>query len=138
MRAILMRRFLSFVSIAALLSSAASPLVAAACPHVERAKACHRPQEANEHHCDAGMAHHHHAMEPAVSSEVSIAVQAGEQSENCPMDCCVARHVTSAAAVAGTLNLPPLVMTDQSRSYAALITIRPGFSSHTDRGPPAL
>jgi hypothetical protein len=54
------------------------------------------------------------------------------------MDCCGASVVTNAAAVAAATPLPSLVATDQSFNFVPVTFTTAGFSSHTDRGPPAV
>jgi hypothetical protein len=133
---ILIRRFLSIVSITALLASVASPLVAAACPHEQQVQSCHGIHKAQlTHHGDA-IGHQHH-MEVAMESEGS-ALLAAELPKNCPMDCCVAGHITTVAAVSNATSLPSLVATNRSCNYTSVVFACHGFSSHTDRGPPSV
>jgi len=133
-----MRRFLSITTIAALMSSLVSPLLAAACPHSQQTMACHRPpatQAQQKHHCDM-MMHQHHADEAAPAESSAPAVKGVPSPDNCPMDCCAPRHVTNASAIASASSLPPLAVTQQVFQFVPVVFARTGFSSHTDRGPP--
>jgi hypothetical protein len=134
-----MRRFFSIAAIAVLVFQVLSPLVAAACPHTTQAPAYHRAQQqaqpAQHGHCD-GM-RHEHQTEPTAPNSETPSLAAVDSSENCPMDCCGASVVTNAAAVAAATPLPSLVATDQSCGFVPVTFATPGFSSHTDRGPPA-
>jgi hypothetical protein len=130
-----MRRFFSITTIAVLMSSMVSPLLAAACPHSRQPMACHRTQAAQERHCDM-MMHQHHADEAAPAESSAPAVKGVQSPENCPMDCCAPRHVTSASAMAAASSVPPLAVTQQVFQFVPAVFARTGFSSHTDRGPP--
>jgi hypothetical protein len=131
-----MRRFLSITTIAALMFSLVSPLLAAACPHSQQPMACHRlaaTQAQQEHHCDMTA---HQAEEGAPEDSSVPAVKGIQSPESCPMNCCVAGHPTSAIAIAAG-SLPPLpAVTAQTLRFVPVIFARTGFSSHTDRGPP--
>jgi hypothetical protein len=129
-----MRRFCSITAILTLLYQFASPLQAA-CPHVQHAPACHRVHEAQlAHHCDPMM--HHDQAEPQPSGSDSATVQNSASENNCPMNCCTARHITNAAAIPAGSSLPPLAATDKSFRFLSAVFLTAGFSSHTDRGPP--
>jgi hypothetical protein len=134
---LLMRRFFSITTIATLMFSMVSPLLAAACPHSPQLMACHRPPAAlaQQHHCDT-MMQEHHAEEAAPAESSAPAVKGVQSPENCLMDCCAPRHVTSASAIAAASSLPPLVVTQQVFQFVPVVFARTGFSSHTDRGPP--
>jgi hypothetical protein len=130
-----MRRFFSISAIAALTFQLVSPLLAAACPHAKQMPACHRAQQQEHHHCDAMM--HEHSVEPAAPESETPSVKAVDSPANCPMDCCGASVVTNAAAVAADTSLPSLAATEQICGFVPVTFATPGFSSHTDRGPPA-
>jgi hypothetical protein len=133
-----MRRFFSITTIAALMFSLVSPLLAAACPHSQQAMACHRPpatQAQQEHHCDM-MAHQHQAEEGAPENSSSPAVKGVQSPESCPMNCCVAGHPTNAIAIAAETSVAPLAVIQQVFQFVPVVFARTGFSSHTDRGPP--
>src|SRR5580765_4419077 len=132
----IMRRFLSITTIAALLSSMLSPLMAAACTtgtgkavscHAVEATSCDRPM--HQHH------HHHDAASQESKSTLSDASVAQNDSK-CPMDCCIPGHLRNGAAVSANSFLPPLAVSDQDLHFAPVIFTHAGFSSHTDRGPP--
>ena len=126
-----MRRVLSITMAVALISSLLSPVMAAACTHA-RAASCHRAA-VQPQHCD-GMNQHHHAMN-AASSEP--AAWTASDPGKCPMECCTQGHPRSVTAVPAISVLPPLAMTDQAVRFVSVIFTSTGFSSHTDRGPPA-
>jgi hypothetical protein len=128
-----MRRFLSIATIATLMFSLVSPLLAAACPHSQQAMACHRPAAMQPHHCDMTA---HQAEEGAPEDSSAPAVKGVQSPESCPMNCCVAGHPTSAIAIAAG-SVPPLpAVTEQTLRFVPVVFARTGFSSHTDRGPP--
>jgi hypothetical protein len=54
----------------------------------------------------------------------------------CPMDCCSQRHLPSVIVLPTLTFLPMLAVSDGDIYAAAVKFTRPGFSSHTDRGPP--
>jgi len=127
-----MRRFFSITAIAAVVFSALTPLLAAACPDVRQAPACHRVQ-AQKPHCD--MMHDHHA--DATPSQDEMPAMEGNPATNCPMDCCIPGHPTSAVTVTVASSLPPLAIVEYRLQFVPLVFVRTGFSSHTDRGPPS-
>jgi hypothetical protein len=134
-----MRRIFSITAIVTLMYPVVSPLLAA-CPHVQQhAPACHRVQQAQaaHHHCDAKMMTHQDQTEAVAPGSDAPAVQAVASPANCPMDCCGASAVTNAAAVAATTSLPLPAVIEQSRNFVSVAFTSAGFSSHTDRGPPA-
>src|SRR5262245_21807893 len=90
----IMRRFLSITTIAALLSSLLSPLMAAACTGTGKAVSCHAA-EASSHaeeapSCDRAMHKHHDHAAPAPKSNSALSASADET--KCPMDCCTPGH----------------------------------------------
>jgi hypothetical protein len=127
-----MRRFLSIATVLALLSSMASPVLSAACAGTGKAASCH---SVGMPHCDRPMHQHHHHddAEPASNSGLSAVQNDGK----CPMDCCMPGHPQNGAAPATASILPPLAITDQSFHFVSVTFLSAGFSSHTDRGPPA-
>lgn len=127
-----MRRLLSIVAIVAVVFSALTPLLAAACPHAQQAAACHRMQ-AKRPHCE--MMRQHDA-DAAVTEDDGLTVSSRAPA-NCPMDCCVPGHPTSAVTVAVASEFPPLAVVEYRPQLAPVVFIRAGFSSHTDRGPPS-
>jgi hypothetical protein len=126
-----MRRAFSITTIAALICSTASPLLAAACPHSRPAMACHRTK-AQHPQCPM---HHQQAEEASASSDLAE-IQSAPSPVNCPMDCCISGHPQGIAAAAAMTMSPSLVVLDQSMLWSPIAFTHSGFSSHTDRGPP--
>jgi len=126
-----MRRFFSITAIAAVFLSALTPLFAAACPHVQQ-PACHRVQ-AQKPHCEMM---HDHSADAALAEEEAPAF-ASSPSADCPMDCCIPGHPTSAVTVASASDSSPLVVLEYRLQFVPVVFVRTGFSSHTDRGPPS-
>jgi hypothetical protein len=126
-----MRRFFSITTILALMSSLASPLLAA-CDHSGQPMACHRSAK-QKSHCEMMAGHHHDSAAPE-SAEPAAAGK--ESSGNCPMDCCIPGHPTSASTIAAIPSVPPLVLIERTPCVITVVFTRTGFSSHTDRGPP--
>src|ERR1043166_5697158 len=127
-----MRRFLSITVVAALLSSMLSPAMAAACTGTGKAASCH---DMAADHCDRPV-HQHHHHHSAAAPQSKTALSAGDDEAKCPMDCCMARHLTNGAAVSANSFLPPLAVSDREIHFAPVTFTIAGFSSHTDRGPP--
>jgi len=124
-----MRRIFSITMILALMSSWLLPNWAMACAKHEQTASCHRSEM---RHGD--MLHHHHEdVAPARAPSDSMA----NHSENCPMDCCIQGHPKNGAAITAIALLSPPVVTDQGFHFVPATFTRTGFSSHTDRGPPA-
>jgi hypothetical protein len=126
-----MRRFWSITVLAAqvafLLSPAWSQGLDMLC--CEGATECHRSAYAMHamHHC-AVM----HAQQGAGEVAVSSRMERG-----CPMDCCVPRNLPNATATASFSLIPPLAVTEAEFQFVPVTFTSNGFSSHTDRGPPA-
>jgi len=131
-----MRRLFSITTILALMSSLASPLLAA-CDHSGQPMACHRSAK-QKSHCGMMAGHHHDssAAESSASQSQAPAVAGLESSGSCPMDCCIPGHPTSASTIAAIPSVPPLVLIERTSRVITLVFTRTGFSSHTDRGPP--
>jgi hypothetical protein len=83
------------------------------------------------HHCDGMTADDPDASDTAPSAKAT-------SSENCPMNCCVQGRSHSASSSAATNLLPPLAVADKEFSFVPVKFTSAGFSSHTDRGPPAV
>jgi hypothetical protein len=79
---------------------------------------------------------HHHDDAAAPESD-SATVQGGESSGTCPMDCCIPGHPKNATTTASVPELPPLAVAERVSVVVPVVFICRGFSSHTDRGPPA-
>jgi hypothetical protein len=126
-----MRRLLSITVILALFSSMLSPIMAAACTGTGKAVSCHAMAA---DHCDRPIhQHHHHGM---AAPESKTALSASDDEAKCPMDCCMAGHTRSGAAVSANSFLPPLAVSDREIHFVSITFTIAGFSSHTDRGPP--
>lgn len=124
-----MRQFFSIATVLALLSSMASP-IAAACMGTGKAASCHMEAAS---HCDRMMHHHQHQA----GNESNSGLFALENDSKCPMDCCTPGHPQTGTVLASTSLLPPLAATKHKVQPASVIFVSAGFSSHTDRGPPA-
>jgi hypothetical protein len=125
-----MRRLISISTAVALVLSLASPVLAETCMKTSRAS-CHRvSQAALHHHCD-GMPGHEEMPAPASGDSVSNAAAA------CPMNCCIAAHAGKQVAVANSIAIAPQLAISAELQFVAVVFTASGFSSHTDRGPPA-
>src|SRR6266853_3749827 len=123
-----MRRFLSITVILALFSSMLSPIMAAACTGTGKAVSCHAMAA---DHCDRPMhQHHHHGV---VAPESTTALSSSDDEAKCPMDCCMAGHLTNSAVVPANSFLPPLSVSDREIHFTPVTFTIAGFSSHTDR-----
>src|SRR5262249_1924208 len=118
--------------IVALMSSAALPLLAASCPHVKQAVACHRTQ-IEAHRCNMMHDHHGDASHPEPDGP---AYSASQESHGCPMDCCAPGQRTKAIAAPTATLISQIEVTDHFAQPASVVFESAGFSSHTDRGPP--
>jgi hypothetical protein len=125
-----MRHFLSIATVLALLSSMSSPVLSAACVGTGKAVSCH---SVGMPHCDRPMHHHHDDG----NSEANPGLSAGQSDAKCPMDCCMPGHPQSGAAPATASLVPPLAVSNRSFHFVPVLFLSAGFSSHTDRGPPA-
>lgn len=133
---VFMRRFFSITAIMALISSSASPFLTTACHHAGPPLACHRTQQHRAHCPGMAMSGHHHDDAPMPESETAT-VQGKESSGNCPMDCCTPGHPKNATTAAHAAELPSLAVIERLVPVVSVVFTRHGFSSHTDRGPPA-
>ena len=128
-----MRRSLSITVILALFSSMLQPIMAAACTGTGKAVSCHALAV---NHCDRPThQHHHHAAAAAPESKAAFSVASDDP--KCPMDCCTPGHLRDGATVSTHPTLPPPAVSDQKIQFASVVFMVAGFSSHTDRGPPA-
>lgn len=128
-----MRQFGSITAILALAFSMMSPMLMSGM-EPDSPAACHRsPIAAQEHaHC-TGMEHRHPAQS---STERSIG--ADGHSQDCPMNCCTQSVPPNSAAPAAISTSPSLLVVNEVLHLNCIIFLSAGFSSHTDRGPPAL
>lgn len=83
----------------------------------------------HEHHC-------HEMTAQATGTETGNTVASTASSEKCPMNCCSQSAPPTAVALPASA-LPLLHITDFKMHSVAVIFSNPGFSSHTDRGPPS-
>jgi hypothetical protein len=103
---------------------------------VKLAPVCHRAQPVDHgaHHCNTMVAQH--PAETTQRGSESPVANGVESPENCPMDCCVGRHMTNAVTPRPASPLPAMAVTDVALAHVPVIFLSAGFSSHTDRGPP--
>lgn len=136
-----MRRLASISAMMAMLVSLFSPLLAQAQgAAVSHPMACHRaPGESA--HASASAKHHHCAAMAGTSTPTSSSnersITAGKDLPDCPMDCCTQGHPQNGTALSSLSKLPPLAVTEGVPQIASQTFVSAGFSSHTDRGPPA-
>jgi hypothetical protein len=136
-----MRRLASISAMMAMLLSLFSPLLAQAQgAEVSHPMACHRaPGEAAN--TSAAAKHHHCAAMAGTSTPASPSnkpsLTAGKDLPQCPMDCCTQGHPQNGTALSSLSKLPMLVATETVRQIVSVTFVSAGFSSHTDRGPPA-
>jgi hypothetical protein len=132
-----MRRVCSILTAVGLLFSVASPLWAADMGSLQPMQ-CHRePMQAAISGHSQTHNHHCHEMEDhSVSAPDGTSIQAVNVPKDCPMNCCLQGTPQAGTALAASVYLPLLVVTDCSLLYVAVTFTSPGFSSHTDRGPP--
>lgn len=133
-----MRRLASIWAMVAMMTSLFSPLLAQAHgADVSHSMACHRAPSQR-----AAATKHHHCAEMAGESSAATSsgepsVKAGKDVPGCPMDCCTQGHPQNGTALSSVSKLPPLPVTETVRQIASITFLSAGFSSHTDRGPPA-
>jgi hypothetical protein len=92
----------------------------------------------HHHHCDA-MQHdamQHSMQHDGQSASDDTTLTAGD-SGSCPMNCCVQGNVQTGTLAATPVLLPQLVSAGKEIHFAPVKFTSTGFSSHTDRGPPA-
>lgn len=108
---------------------------ASACPGASQTAQCHRMEM-------GGMAHHHHcdamASEDQDAAASDAATLVAGDSGKCPMNCCVQGNVQTGTIAAATSLLPQLVAAGKELHFTPVMFASAGFSSHTDRGPPAV
>src|SRR5215468_692100 len=133
-----MRRLLAITVIAALICSTGLPVWANACVSMQRTPLCHRTP-AHQHAADqtSRPVHHCDSMEPKddTSASQSAIVVAGH-AKDCPMQCCTQAKAGASSAVAATAFIAILLSSENHLGIPAVVFSTPGFSSHTDRGPP--
>ena len=136
-----MRRLLAITVITALIFSTGMPVWASACKTTHKAAMCHRVP-AKDHarrmamparHCDSMDMEDEQDAAPTSDSETVL--KGG--SHECPMQCCAQASAGTGVAVASTALIAGLVSSEDQLYVPAVAFSTPGFSSHTDRGPPA-
>jgi len=98
--------------------------------------ACHR---ATLHDAAQGMTHQHcHEMEGMdAAPEKGDGAAISSSAANCPMECCTLVRSANHAAPISPLILSAQVVVQHSIPVTKAVFSHNGFSSHTDRGPPA-
>ena len=133
-----MRRLLAITVIAALICSMGMPVWASACESMHKAALCHREPAHNQvtrkaaHHCDSMDMEPEQDAAPASDSKTFIK----GSSHACPMQCCMQANAGTNSAVASAALYAGLVSSQDQLYVPAVAFSTPGFSSHTDRGPP--
>ena len=135
-QALSMQRMCSILALVAALCPIGSPLWAAA-TGASSAMICHRMPMQSETH--SRHAHHCHMAGMMVSeTETSPTIASSALSEKCPMNCCMQAAPPTVAALPPASFLPQPHVMQHSVVVVAVTFACPGFSSHTDRGPPSL
>lgn len=135
-----MRRFWSISTVLALTASLFAPMSTASmmaghplgCPRM----AVHRAEDHKAH----AMMHGHHCSMPEMQESLPASTDGdgiSSRAEGCPMDCCVQRSLPNSTAIASFSLIPPLAVTEAEIQFVPVTFTSTGFSSHTDRGPPA-
>jgi hypothetical protein len=104
------------------------------CPLCSRgAVACHRTAHGKKmaHHCGAMHGHQMPQQASGMGREIS------GRMAGAPMGCCCERTLPNTTAVASFSLIPPLAVTEAEFQLIPVTFTSNGFSSHTDRGPPA-
>ncbi|HEY6970372.1 MAG TPA: hypothetical protein VJA94_14280 [Candidatus Angelobacter sp.] len=139
-----MRRVFASALIVVLVASLSLPVWATACAHMAKTPMCHRAPAQHHshptarkdgarwgpHHCD-GMGDENEMAVPNSDRRVS------DLPAKCPMQCCMQATVSKVAvAVKNAIVFHPITSHERVERPGILFTSN-GFSSHTDRGPPA-
>jgi hypothetical protein len=125
------RRVLSMSLALALCWPMVLPAWAGSCAHSSKAQMCHRVK----HTSDCAMMHHMHAEESEGSES---GISAVEQDPKCPMTCCMQAGPRTARPVPVVVDYTPSLLLESFAQFESQVFTASGFSSHTDRGPPAL
>lgn len=135
-----MRRVLAITVIAALICSTGLPVWAQICATGQKTPMCHRMQASQQAAQKAMPAHHCDSM--AMEDEQDATVPSGSEaiikggSSECPMQCCTQANAGTNSAVPATGLKAVLLSSADHVDVPAVTFTTPGFSSHTDRGPP--
>ena len=135
-----MRRLLAITVITALICSTGMPVWASACETMHKAMLCHREPAKNQvtrraaaaHHCDSMIMEDEQDAAPASDSKTFVK----GSSQECPMQCCTQAQAGTSSAVASAALIDGLISSEDHIYIPAVAFSTPGFSSHTDRGPP--
>jgi len=134
-----MRRLLAITVITALICSTGMPVWASACETMHKAALCHREPAHSQvtrkaaHHCDSMDMEDEQDAAPASDSETFIK----GSPHACPMQCCAQASAGTGFAIGSAALTAGLVSSEDQLYVPAVAFSTPGFSSHTDRGPPA-
>ena len=133
-----MRRLVSISAMMAMLVSLFSPLLAQAQgADASHPMACHRAG-----HTAAATKHHHCAEMTAAARSASSpdgrSIKTGRDLPQCPMDCCMQGHPQNGTALNSIPQVPAPAVAETHRQFIPVTFTGTGFSSHTDRGPPAI
>jgi len=134
-----MRRLLAITVIAGLICSTGMPVWASACEAMHKTPMCHRTAVSQSSH--AAHAQHHCDMmaqeeDAAASSESASLVK--DHPNSCPMQCCMQATAGNGSAIPAAAFIA-ILLSSEAHVYVPAITFStPGFSSHTDRGPPVV
>lgn len=137
-----MQRICSILALIAILCPVATPVWASATT-MPYGSSCHRmPMDTPASAALVHDAHHCHEMKteqatiPDPGNSPTLVSTAS--SEKCPMNCCLQSAPPTAAALPTASALPLLYATEFKAHSVAVVFSIPGFSSHTDRGPPSI
>lgn len=132
-----MRRLLAITVIAALVCSTGMPVWASACEAMRNTPMCHRTPDHHsgkaahaQHHCDMMTEEGENVASQSTSLVKAKAVQ-------CPMQCCTQANAGTGFAVPAVALAFSILSLQDRVDVPAVAFSSPGFSSHTDRGPPA-
>lgn len=126
-----MRRVFAITMVAALVFSLASPVLAAGCAAMSKARMCHRGTPQTHHHCDMVMEQNDETAESGPESGFS------SLPSHCPMQCCMQDQACNGTAVLAASTGAILIAAEYGIEVPQIAFTYNGFSSHTDRGPPA-
>jgi hypothetical protein len=136
-----MKRLFSITTMLVLLCSAFSPAWATDMDGMQmQGASCHRmsmQDVSGKHNNKHGKTHHCEGMEMTAAQPSNELSFAPSHSHSCPMNCCVQGNPKSGVAISANSFLPPLATVEAELDFAYIIFVSAGFSSHTDRGPPA-
>lgn len=127
----IVRRLLSISVVVALMGSLLPGRTAMKCHEMGLSKMCHRT---------AGAVHHCEMMQdeqPVRDSNSDKNIGALDSPSKCPMNCCFQFGSRIVAAVHVVWSYSQNLAMQGAFQIPAVVFVSSGFSSHTDRGPPA-